>query len=281
MRKLLEHLGKPSPVVVLFDDIQWAEPTFLDLLEYLVDWIQSAPVLLICLARPELLEQRPGWMTGKANATRIALEPLSGPETAMLIRNLIGHTLPVENALSRVVDVSEEIHSSSRRRCACSSTTGSSDDSRAKWEVSGALSTIAIPPTIHALLATRLDRLGDEERAVIERASVVGRQPGWGAVAELSPPEIRSELSAHLRSLLDKELIRPDTEVGQEDAFRFAHQLIRDAAYRAIPKAVRADLHERLADWFEARASERPGEYDEILGHHTEQAYQSLLELVP
>ena len=199
----------------------------------------------------------------------------------MLIRNLIGHTLPVENALSRVVDVSEEIHSSSRRRCACSSTMGSSDDSRAKWEVSGALSTIAIPPTIHALLATRLDRLGDEEQAVIERASVVGRVFGWGAVAELSPPEIRSELSAHLRSLLDKELIRPDTEVGQEDAFRFAHQLIRDAAYRAIPKAVRADLHERLADWFEARASERPGEYDEILGHHTEQAYQSLLELGP
>ena len=117
---------------------------------------------------------------------------------------------------------------------------------------------------------------------MIERASVVGRVFGWEAVAALSPPEIRSDLSTHLRSLLDKELIRPDyAEVGQEDAFRFAHQLIRDAAYEAIPKAVRAELHERLADWFESRAGERPGEYDEILGHHTEQAYRALLELGP
>ena len=151
-----------------------------------------------------------------------------------------------------------------------------------RWKVSGDLSNIAIPPTIHALLAARLDLLGEKERAVIERASVVGRVFGWSAVAELSPPEMRAELSAYVRSLLDKELIRPEfAEAGQEDAFRFAHQLIRDAAYQAIPKAVRADLHERLADWFEARAVERPGEYDEILGHHAEQAYLALRELGP
>ncbi len=282
VRKLLEHLGNQSPVVVLFDDIHWGEPTFLDLLEYLIDRIQSAPVLLICLARPELLEQRPRWMTGKANATRIALEPLSGTETATLIGNLVGQARPVDDALSRVADLSEGNPLFVEETLRMLVDDGVLRRLDGKWEVSGDLSTIAIPPTIHALLAARLDRLTGEERAVIERASVVGRVFGWGAVAELSPPEIRSDVSAHLRSLLDKELIRPDhAEQGHEDAFRFAHQLIRDAAYHAIPKAVRAELHERLANWFESRAHERPGEYDEILGHHTEQAYQALLELEP
>jgi tetratricopeptide (TPR) repeat protein len=280
VRKLLEHVGTTSPVVVVFDDIQWGEPTFIDLLEYLVDWIQSAPVLLVCLARPELLDQRPRWMTGKTNAARISLEPLSGAETAVLIRNLIGQAGPAEDALTRVADVSEGnplFVEETLRMLVDDGLLRRVDD---RWEVSGDLSTIAIPPTIHALLAARLDRLNGE-RPVIERAAVVGRVFGWGAVAALSPPELRSDLSAHLRSLLDKELIRPDTEQGDEDAFRFAHQLIRDAAYQAIPKAVRAELHERLADWFESRAGDRPGEVDEILGYHAEQAYRALLELGP
>ena len=159
VRKLLEHLGNQSPVVVLFDDIQWGEPTFLDLLEYLVDWIQSAPVLLVCLARPELLEQRPGWMTGKANATRIALEPLSGPETATLIRNLVGQAGPAESALRRVAELSEGnplFVEETLRMLVDDGLLRRADDG---WEVSGDLSTIAIPPTIHALLAARLDRL--------------------------------------------------------------------------------------------------------------------------
>jgi len=280
VRKLLEHLGERSPVVVVFDDIQWGEPTFLDLLEYLVDWIQAAPVLLICLARPELLEQRPGWAAGKANATRVALEPLSGAETAVLIRNLVGQAGEVEDALSRVADVAEGnplFVEETLRMLVDDGLLRRADD---RWEVAGDLSRIAIPPTIHALLAARLDRLNGE-RPVIERASVVGRVFGWEAVAALSPPEVRTDLSAHLRSLLDKELIRPDYAETGEDAFRFAHQLIRDAAYQAIPKAVRAELHEALADWFETRASDRPGDYDEILGHHAEQAHQALRELGP
>jgi hypothetical protein len=206
---------------------------------------------------------------------------LSGAETAVLIRNLIGQAGPAEDALTRVADLSEGnplFVEETLRMLVDDGLLRRVDD---RWEVSGDLSMIAIPPTIHALLAARLDRLNGE-RPVIERAAVVGRVFGWGAVAALSPPELRSDLSAHLRSLLDKELIRPDyAEQGGEDAFRFAHQLIRDAAYQAIPKAVRAELHERLADWFESRAGDRPGEYDEILGHHTEQAYRALLELGP
>ena len=199
-----------------------------------------------------------------------------------MIRNLIGQSGQVESALTRVAELSEGNPLFVEETLRMLVDDGLLRRVEGRWKVSGDLSNITIPPTIHALLAARLDLLGEKERAVIERASVVGRVFGWRPWPELSPPEMRAELSAYVRSLLDKELIRPEfAEAGQEDAFRFAHQLIRDAAYQAIPKAVRADLHERLADWFEARAVERPGEYDEILGHHAEQAYLALRELGP
>jgi class 3 adenylate cyclase/tetratricopeptide (TPR) repeat protein len=282
VRKLFEHLGADNPLVVVFDDIQWGEPTFLDLLEYLADWIRTAPVVLVCLARPELLEVRPSWMIGKANATLTPLQPLSGPETDALIRNLIEHSEPTEHPLAGVAEISEGNPLFVEETLRMLVDDGLLLRVDGQWTVTGDLSRIAIPPTIHALLAARLDRLEAEERAVIERASVVGRVFWWGAVSELSPAEIKSRLSTHMQSLLRKELIRPHyAELGQDDAFQFAHLLIRDAAYNAIPKAVRAELHERLADWFEAKASERTPDYEELLGYHTEQAYRSLLELGP
>ena len=125
------------------------------------------------------------------------------------------------------------------------------------WTVAGNVSALAIPPTIHALITARLDRLDREERAVIERAAVVGRVFWWGAVAELSPERERPAIGSSLQSLTRKDLIRPDkSELGQEDAFRFSHILIRDAAYSGIPKAVRAELHERFAAWVQARNAE-------------------------
>jgi class 3 adenylate cyclase/tetratricopeptide (TPR) repeat protein len=282
VRKLFEHLGAGGPLVVVFDDIQWGEPTFLDLLEYLVDWITTEPVLLVCIARPELLEIRPGWMTGKANGALVALQPLSVRETDALIRNLIEHAEPTEHALARVAEISEGNPLFVEEMLRMLVDDGLLQRVNGRWTVTGDLSRIAIPPTIHALLAARLDRLEREERAVIEQASVVGRVFSWDAVSELSTAQIRPRLSTHVRSLLRKELIRPHhTELGQDDAFRFAHLLIRDAAYHAIPKAIRADLHERLADWFEMTAAERAGEHEEIIGYHTEQAYLSLLELGP
>ncbi|MGH2555994.1 MAG: ATP-binding protein, partial [Actinomycetota bacterium] len=154
--------------------------------------------------------------------------------------------------------------------------------SNGSWTVTGDISTLAIPPTIHALITARLDRLEREERAVIERAAVVGRVFWWGAVAELSPEGERPAIGGGLQSLTRKDLIRPDqSELGQEDAFRFSHILIRDAAYSGIPKAVRAELHERLAGWVHARTRDRAGEYEEIVGHHLESAYRALSELGP
>src|SRR4051812_8167492 len=150
------------------------------------------------------------------------------------------------------------------------------------WTVSGDLSGVTVPPTIDLLLRARLDRLVDEERAAIERAAVVGREFWWGAVAELSPEPLRSRVITHLQALTRKELIRPDhADSGHEAPFRFAHILIQEAAYHGIPKADRADLHERLADWIEAESSDMAGEYEEIVGHHLERAARLRMELAP
>ncbi len=280
-RKLLEHLGTQRPLVAVFDDIQWGEPTFLDLLEYLVDWIQ-APVLVLCLARPDLLETHPGWTKPRINTALITLEPLSEIEIDGLIHNLVGGTELVPEARARIAEVAEGNPLFVEELLRILVDDGLLTRANGGWGVAGDLSAISIPPTIHALLTARIDRLEAEERAVAERASVIGRVFWWGAVSALSPSTVEPRLPSLLQTLIRKELIRPEpSQVSQEDAFRFAHILIRDAAYHGIPKGLRAELHERLADWIEAAAKEVAGEYEEILGYHLEQAHRWLTELGP
>src|SRR5438132_5987205 len=149
------------------------------------------------------------------------------------------------------------------------------------WDVKGDLRSLAIPPTIQALLAARVDRLGAEERALIERASVVGRVFYSDAVRELSEAPDKAQLTPQLASLVRKELIRPDrSDLAGHDAFRFRHQLIRDVAYGSIPKEARADLHERFAEWL-LRVMPAGGQQDEIVGYHLEQACVLRSELGP
>jgi class 3 adenylate cyclase/tetratricopeptide (TPR) repeat protein len=283
VRMFLEHLAARRPLVVVFDDIHWGEQTFLDLLEYLADWIRSGPVLLLCLARPELLDVRPGWMSGKPNATQTPLRPLTGSETDGLITNLLGGAELVAAARSRIAEVAEGNPLFVEQTLRMLVDDGLLQPAPGRWTVVGDLSDITIPPTIHGLLAARLDRLDAEERGVIERASIIGRTFWWSAVTELSPPPVQERVVLHVQSLTRKGLIGPDhsSEIGPEAASRFSHILIRDAAYYGIPKADRADLHERLADWLEPRAGTLAGEWEEILGYHLEQATRLLLELGP
>ncbi|HEX6701942.1 MAG TPA: hypothetical protein VF101_14540, partial [Gaiellaceae bacterium] len=141
---------------------------------------------------------------------------------------------------------------------------------------------LAVPPTIQALLAARLDRLEPEERAVIERAAVVGRGFWRSAVHDLAPPELRDSVGHQLMALVRKELILPDTaKFEREDAFRFRHVLIRDVAYDGMPKQLRADLHERFSDWLDEHERERAVEFEEIRGYHLEQAYRLREQLGP
>ncbi|HEX2027346.1 MAG TPA: adenylate/guanylate cyclase domain-containing protein [Nitriliruptorales bacterium] len=282
VRKLLEALAAARPLVVVFDDIHWGEPTFLDLLDYLVDWIRDVPVLLLCLARPELLEARPTLAAARANTSVIPLRPLNEPEVDGLIVNLVGGADLPSEAKTRIAEQAEGNPLFVEEMLRMLVDDGLLRRDGGQWAVAGDLSHVPVPPTIHAVLTARLDRLDPGERAVIARAAVLGRVFWWAAVAELAPEELRPHVGSHLQSLVRKELIRPDrSDIRGEDVYRFTHVLMWDAAYEGLPTAVRADLHERAADWVEARLRDRAGDDEEILGHHLEQAHRALLELGP
>ena len=230
--------------MVVFDDIQWGEETFLDLIEHVALLSSGAPILLLCMARPELSEHRPTW------PVTFRLEPLRDDDVDELIPERIpgklreriaraagGNPLFIEEMLAMAGEADGEV---------------------------------VVPPTLQALLAARLDQLETAERSMLERGAIEGEIFHRGAVQALAPEE--TQVTPRLAALVRKELIRPDRPllVG-EDGFRFRHLLIRDAAYDALPKATRADLHERFASWLEQHGTELV-ELDEILGYHLEQA---------
>jgi class 3 adenylate cyclase/tetratricopeptide (TPR) repeat protein len=265
VRKLFEALARNRALIVVLDDVQWAEPTFLDLVEYLVAFSSGAPILLVCVARAELLDTRPAWTASRPNVTSLLLEPLAERDTSELVERL-----PEGQDLSR--DVRDRILAAAEGNPLFVEQMLALQAERGDGELD-------VPPTIQALLASRIDRLEPDERVLIERASVEGRLFHRDAVAQLAPEHVRPTVATHLLALVRKELIRPDrAEFAGDDGFRFGHILIRDAAYSALPKELRADLHERYADWLERKAEGSP-EYAELVGYHLESAYRYGLEL--
>ena len=248
------------------DDLQWAEPVFVDLVEHVADLSRDAPIFLLCIARTELLDARPDWGGGKLNATSLLLEPLGAEECAELIGRLDAGSALDEGLRGRITAASagnplyvEEMLAMVREH--------------------GGEGEIAVPPTIHALLQARIDSLDGDVRVVMERGSVEGEVFHRGAVAVLSPEPVREEVGSHLATLVRKELIRSTSPTFPDDeGFRFRHLLIRDAAYESLPKATRAELHERFADWL---ATHDLVERDEIVGYHLEQAHRYRAELAP
>jgi len=259
-RKLLEQ---SAPVVCVFDDLHWAEPTFLDLVDHVADWSRDAPILLVCIARPELLDRRPTWAGGKLNATTVLLEPLTAEETDELIERLLGDAELDETLLGRIREAAEGNPLFVEQMLAMVAESPNGD--------------VVVPPTIQALLAARLDQLDPSERGVLERGSVEGKIFHRGGVEALAPDE--RDVHTRLMALVRKELVRPDrSQLPGDDAFRFRHLLIRDAAYDGLAKAARAELHERFAEWLEAHGADLV-ELDEILGYHLEQAHRYRVEL--
>jgi class 3 adenylate cyclase/tetratricopeptide (TPR) repeat protein len=280
VRRLLEMLAEDRPVVVVFDDIHWGEPTFLDLLEYVAGWSGEASLLLLCMARPEFVDGRATWGTAAPGAVSLRLRPLTEEDSERLIENLLGPAPLDEPTRARIRQAAEgnPLFVEEILRMLVDRGLLHRDDGR--WVATGDLSSLDIPPTISALLAARLEQLSVEERSVIQRASVIGKVFWWGAVSELSPQLERPRVGAQLQSLARRQLVRPGRSTFPGvDAFRFGHILIRDAAYQGTTKESRADLHARFAGWLERQAGDRLAEHEEVLGYHLEQAHRYGSEL--
>ena len=250
-RKTLEHAAAQRALVVLFDDVHSGEETFLDLVEHVALLSSGSPILLVCMSRPELIERRAAW------PVQLRLEPLTAEDVESLIPPRIGEA--VRGQISRAAGgnplfVGEML--------AMAGEDGGE---------------VVVPPTLQALLAARLDQLDDAERAVLECGAVEGEVFHRSAIQALSPGE--GAVTPRLAALTRKQLIAPDkAQIPGEDGFRFRHLLIRDAAYDALPKAARADLHTRFADWLEGHGT-AVVELDELLGYHLEQAVRYRSEL--
>ena len=265
-------------LVFVIDDLHWATPTLLDLVEHVADWTRNAPILLVCLARPELLEARAGWGGGKMNATTFLLEPLdakavnellthlvAGAEVATALRGRIaaaaeGNPLFVEEVVAMLAERDQLVDDGDRRP--------------------GVTKTaqLEVPPSIEALMAARLDQLPLGERSVLERGSVIGTQFGAGEVAQLNDEAESVSVHPALMALVRRDLLRPDPEAllplgADDEGFRFRHQLIRDGAYAGMSKAERARLHERYAGMLEELPAEQLRALDEVVGYHLEQAH--------
>jgi class 3 adenylate cyclase/tetratricopeptide (TPR) repeat protein len=282
VRRLFEALATPRPLIVVLDDLQWGEPTLLDLIEHVAARSRGIPLLLLTMARPELFDDRPAWDQGRANRSLIRLEPLTDLESQLLMENLLGRARLPEGLERRITEAAEGFPLFIEQMLSMLVDKGMLRHEDGGWAPAAELEGLDVPATLQALLVARLDRLGEDERAVLERASVVGELFYWEAVTELAPERIRSDVGSHLMDLVRKELIRPErSDFAGQEAFKFRHILIRDVCYGGIPKQQRAELHEWLADWLERVAGGRVGEYEEILGYHVEQAYRYRMELEP
>jgi class 3 adenylate cyclase/thioredoxin-like negative regulator of GroEL len=250
-RKTLEQGAVERPLVVVFDDIHWGEEMFLDLIEHLALLSSSASILLFCIARPELSERRPDWPVvirlgplGDKDVDELIPPRISGELRKKITHAAGGNPLFVEEMLAVASEADGEM---------------------------------VIPPTLQALLAARLDQLETAERSVLERAAIEGEIFHRGAVQALTPEE--TQVTPRLAALVRKDLIRPDrSQLAGEDGFRFRHLLIRDAAYDALAKATRSELHSRFATWLQEHGTELV-ELDQILGYHLELACKYRAEL--
>jgi class 3 adenylate cyclase len=254
IRRVLEALARDRPLLVVLDDLHWAEPMLLDLLAAMPERV-AAPVLVVCLARPDLIDQRPDWPVD------LRLSTLDADDARDFAAALLGS--------ERAADATEELWRAA------------GGNPLYLEELAAAVnSQRAIPPSLEGLLAARLDALPEPDRATLERGAVEGEVFHRAALDALAPTE--PALDAHLERLVARDLLSAAVAAFEaEAAFRFHHGLLRDAAYEATAKRLRARWHAAFGDWLEARVGARLPEYEEIVGYHFEQAHRYLTELGP
>ena len=268
-RGVMERIADVQPLILLFEDIHWAEAPLLDLIEHLADFVR-APLLIVCLARPELLEIRPGWGGGRVRSTAIELEPLSEEESELLVEKLLAQlagssgempTAFPREALERTEGNPLFVEETIRMLVESGSGNGAPD---------------RVPDTLQALIAARIDHLPPAAKTLLQRGSVVGRVFWKGALEHLSPDV--EGIDVFLDDLLQREFLlrEPRSSISGETAYRFKHLLIREVAYTGMAKLARAQYHARFAEWLAEHTGE---EFLEIRAYHLDQAVEFLTEL--
>ena len=260
-RTFLEALAEERPLVLVIEDLHWADETLLDFVDHVVDWATGVPLLVVCSARPELLERRPGWGGGKSNALTLSLSPLSDSETARLISELLERSvLPSEAQQTLLARAGgNPLYAEQFARMLVEGG-AVEDDAR-------------LPETVQGLIAARLDLLPPDEKALLQDAAVLGKTFWSGALASLAGGD-GAVLDERLHSLERKQFVRRErrSTVEGEDEHSFRHILVRDVAYSQIPRADRAEKHKLTAEWIESLG--RPEDQSEMLAHHYLQALE-------
>jgi class 3 adenylate cyclase/tetratricopeptide (TPR) repeat protein len=269
-RKLVETLSRRRPLVLVFEDVHWAEPALLDLVDHVAETAEQAPALLLCVARPEVIEKRPDW----EQLERLALEPLSAADSGRVIDNLLGDARITDDARARIVDAADGNPLFVEQLLSMMIDDGLLRIEDGVWRVED-LQPGWVPPTINALLTARLDGLEREQRAVIDPASVIGHFFQQAALQELVDEFVSDQVGGRLGELTRKQFVRLEAD----NLYRFHHVLIRDSVYEGLLKRARAALHERFVQWADRVNGDRATEFEEISGYHLEQAHRYLVEL--
>lgn len=271
LTRFFEALAKRNPLILVIEDLQWADPSLLEFIDHLTGWATESPILVTATARPEFLTTHPGWGGGKRNATTIGLSRLSDEDTARIIGSLLDRNLLDARLQRALLD-----------RCGGNPLYATEFvryiTDRGLISQTASLDQLAVPDTLHGVIAARLDLLDPDEKTVLQAASVVGRVFWSDALAEATGMD-EEDIRARLRNLANRELIRPVRDpsmVGQEE-WTFTHALVNDVAYGQIPRGDRGRNHLAVTRWVEQVSSERMGEVAELLAHH----YGRVFDLAP
>jgi predicted ATPase/class 3 adenylate cyclase len=306
LRLLLQALAGDKPLVVVVDDLHWAEPTLLDALENIAETAQDAPIMLICLARSDELFPRRQWPGAKENYFAFRLSPLREAEGEQLVGHLLdgqvdpeaqthisewaqGFPLIVEELVANLRDEGKLQSTNGRWRLQLDAVGDEHPYPGAgAWEQTGRTQKVSVPTSIKALLLPRLGRLDATGQAIIERAAVVGEQFHRLDIEVLSPDSDSADLAASLDELVRLDFVRRDRSpaavplpTGSGEGYRFRHIMIRSVAYERMPDDRRAELHERYAAWLEQNTEDRRSQFDELVGYHLFEAYRYAKKLDP
>jgi class 3 adenylate cyclase len=274
-RRFFEHLAERSPLVLVFEDLHWADDGLLDFVDDLVEWASAVPLLVVCVARPELLSRRPGWGGGKPNATTLSLSPLTRDDTARLVAALLEQAVLPAELQAALLARAEGNPLYAEEYVRMLQDRGFLQRQDGAWRFEGS-DDLPLPESVQGIVAARLDALSPEEKALVQDASVIGKVFWPGAVATVGRCE-RGSVDERLRSLGRKEFIRRErrSSVAGEDQYIFSHVLVRDVAYGQIPRALRVAKHLTAAEWIASLSTDRSEDRAEMLAHH----YLSAIDL--